>query len=53
MADRNNINKLDLSKATGLDCLGPRIIKRVVDSLSPSIAKLIIKVLRMENFHLS
>ena len=34
---------MELSKATGLDGLGPRIIKLAVDSLSPSIARLINK----------
>ena len=37
------IAALDTSKATGLDCLGPRIIKKVGQVLSPSIAALINK----------
>ena len=44
------INKLDLAKATGLDDLGPRIIKLAVDSLSPSIAKLINKSIKNGEF---
>ena len=38
---KSYINKLELSKATGLDGLGPRIIKLAIDLLSPSIARLI------------
>ena len=37
------INKLNCSKATGLDGIGPRILKLSVDAISPSIAELINK----------
>lgn len=37
------INKLDSTKATGIDGLGPRIIKMAASILSPSIAMLINK----------
>ena len=36
---KSYINKLELSKATEIDGLGPRIIKLAIDSLSPSIAQ--------------
>ena len=39
----NYINKLDCSKATGLDGIGPRIFKIAACAISPSIAKLINK----------
>ena len=39
----NYINKLDCSKATGLDGIGPRILKIAACAISPSIAKLINK----------
>ena len=39
----NYINKLDCSKATGLDGIGPRILKIASCAISPSIAKLINK----------
>ena len=44
------INNLELSKATGLDGLGPRIIKLAVDSLSPSIAMLVNKSIATGEF---
>ena len=44
------INKLDSSKATGLDTLGPRILKLAVNCLSPSIAALINKSLATGQF---
>ena len=44
------INKLDSSKATGLDGLGPKIIKLAADSLSPSIYALINKSLATGQF---
>ena len=37
------INKLDPAKATGIDGLGPKIIKLAANDLSPSIAMLINK----------
>ena len=37
------INKLDSSKATGLDGLGPRVLKMAVSVISPSISMLINK----------
>ena len=37
------INKLDCSKATGLDGMGQRILKLSVHAISPSIAELINK----------
>ena len=46
----NYINKLDSSKATGLDDLGPKIIKLAVSCLSQSIAALIIKSLSTGQF---
>ena len=46
----NYINKLDSSKATGLDGLGPKIIKLAVSCLSPSIAALINKSLATGQF---
>ena len=39
----NYINKLDCSKATCLDGIGPRILKIAACAISPSIAKLINK----------
>ena len=39
----NYINKLDCSKATGLDGIGPIILKIPASAISPSIAKLINK----------
>ena len=39
----NYINKFDCSKATGLDGIGPRILKIAACAISPSIAKLINK----------
>ena len=47
---KSYINKLELSKATGLDGLGPRIIKLAVDSISPSIAMLINKSIETGEF---
>ena len=47
---KSYINKLDLTKATGLDDLGPRIIKLAVNSLSPSIARLINKSIESGKF---
>ena len=44
------INKLDSSKATGLDGIGPKIIKLAAGSLSPSIAALINKSLATGQF---
>ena len=44
------INNLELSKTTGLDGLGPRIIKLAVDSLSPSIAMLVNKSIATGEF---
>ena len=44
------INKLDPSKATGLDGVGPRILKLACDVLSPSIALLINKSLQTGQF---
>ena len=44
------INNLEHSKATGLDGLGPRIIKLAVDSLSPSIAMLVNKSIATGEF---
>ena len=41
---------MDSSKATGLDGLGPRILKLAVNCLSPSIAALIIKSLATGQF---
>ena len=46
----NYINKLDSSKATGLDGLGPKIIKLAASCLSPSIAALINKSLATGQF---
>ena len=46
----NYINKLDSSKATGLDGLGTKIIKLAVSCLSPSIAALITKSLATGQF---
>ena len=39
----NYINNLDCSKATGLDGIGPRILKLSAHAVSPSIAELINK----------
>ena len=47
---KSYINKLDLTKATEFDDLGPRIIKLAVDSLSPSIARLINKSIESGEF---
>ena len=44
------INKLDSSKATGIDGLGPRVIQIAADVLSPSIAMLINKSLLTGTF---
>ncbi|MCG8047471.1 MAG: reverse transcriptase domain-containing protein, partial [Candidatus Thiodiazotropha endolucinida] len=44
------INKLDPSKATGIDGLGPRIIKLAADILSPSITLLINKSIATGQF---
>ena len=44
------INKLDPSKATGLDGVGPRILKLACGVLSPSIALLINKSLQTGQF---
>ena len=46
----NYINKLDSSKATGLDGFGPKIIKPAVSCLSPSIAALINRSLSTGQF---
>ena len=45
-----HINELDSTKATGLDGLGPRIIKLVAQALSPSIAALINKSIATGQF---
>ena len=45
-----HINKLDSTKATGLDSLGPRIIKLAAQALSPSIAALINKSIATGQF---
>ena len=45
-----HINKLDSTKATGLDGLGPRIIKLAAQALSPSIAALINKSIATGQF---
>lgn len=45
-----HINKLDPSKSTGLDGLGPRIIKLAAQALSPSIASLINKSITTGQF---
>ena len=44
------INKLDSSKATGLDGIGPKIIKLAGSCLSPSIAELINKSITLGQF---
>ena len=44
------INKLDPAKATGIDGLGPKIIKLAANVLSPSIAMLITKSLLTGTF---
>ena len=44
------IHTLDTSKATGLDGIGPRIIKMAIHSICPSIAALINKSLRIGKF---
>ena len=44
------INTLEASKSTGLDGIGPRIIKRAAQSLSPSIAMLINKSIAIGQF---
>ena len=44
------INKLDPSKATGLDGVGPRILKLACDVLSPNSALLINKSLQTGQF---
>ena len=46
----NYINKLDCSKATGLDGIGPRILKIAACAFSPSIAKLINKSIATGRF---
>ena len=44
------INSLDPSKATGLDGIGPKIIKLAVNIVSPIIAKLINKSINSGSF---
>ena len=44
------INKLDATKAKGIDSLGPKIIELAADILAPSIAKLINKSLLTGTF---
>ena len=44
------INKLDSSKATGIDGLGPRIIKLAANVLAPSIAILVNKSIKTGKF---
>ncbi|MCG8048030.1 MAG: reverse transcriptase domain-containing protein, partial [Candidatus Thiodiazotropha endolucinida] len=44
------IGKLDTSKSTGLDCLGPRILKMAAHCVSPSIAMLINKSITTGQF---
>ena len=34
---RNFLVNLDVTKATGLDCIGPKLLKIALDVLSPSI----------------
>ena len=44
------INKLNSTKATGLDGIGPRIIKLANNILAPSVSALIYKSIRMATF---
>ena len=44
------LKSLDVSKATGLDCIGPKILKIAPDILCPSISYLVNKSLTSGNF---
>ena len=44
------INAIDTSKATGLDCIGPKIIKLAANRLSPVIADLIHQIINSGSF---
>ena len=48
---QNFLNSLDVSKATGLDCIGPKILKIAPDILCPSISYLVNKSLASGIFH--
>ena len=47
---KNYINKLDCSKATGLDGIGPRILKIAASAVSQSISRLINKSISTGSF---
>ena len=48
---RNFLKSLDVTKATGLDCIGPKILKIAPDVLCPSLSYIINKSLESGIFH--